>query len=107
MNILGNKIIINNKELLFDKNILEAAEYKSKIIVVLDTNEIDNVFCYSYNSELLWKMDSSEITNVGTEKEPCIGVRIVNENCVVFDFFGRRYVLNTENGKVEKGETFK
>ncbi|SEQ14338.1 hypothetical protein SAMN04487977_102621 [Treponema bryantii] len=107
MNILGNKIIINNKEFLFDKKILEAIEYKSKLILVLDTNEIDNVFCYSFNSELLWRMDSSKIKNVGSEKEPCIGIRIVNDKCVVFDFFGRRYVLNTENGKVERGETFR
>ena len=104
MIIRGNKIFLNNNELEFDKNVLEAIEYQSKIIVVLDSNEIDNVFCYSFDAKMLWKMDSSEITNVGTDKDPCIGVRLVDEKCVAFDFFGRKYILIIDNGKVEKGE---
>lgn len=107
MIILEKKIILNNKEFFFAYNILEAIEYKSKLIVVLDTNEIDNIFCYSLNAELLWKMDSSGITSVGSEKEPCIGIRLVDEKCVGFDFFGRKYILNEENGKVESGETIR
>lgn len=58
MIIRGNKISLNNNELEFDKNVLEAIEYQSKIIVVLASNEIDNVFCYSFDAKMLWKMDS-------------------------------------------------
>lgn len=107
MIINGNKVVLNNKEFVFENNILEAIEFESKLIVVFDINKIDNVFCYSLNLELLWKMDSSQIKNVGTEKEPCIGVRLIDGKCVAFDFSGRRYIINIANGKVEEGETFR
>lgn len=96
-----NKILINDKEYTFKNNILEAVSIESKLIIVFDTNEdegYDNVYCYDNNQTQLWRIQPVQKKIGGTSRVPYVGVNIKDKICRVVDFFGRRFIVNIDNG---------
>ena len=96
-----NKILINDKEYTFKNNILEAVSIGEKLIIVFDTDEdggYDNVYCYDYNQTKLWRIQPVPKKIGGTARVPYVGVNIKDKICRVVDFFGRRFVINIDNG---------
>lgn len=101
--IQNNRLFINDHCLQFRNKIIEAAEHEGKVIVVFETDEdggYDNVFCYTPESNLLWRIKQAPAEIGGTARSPYVGVEIVEGNCRVIDFFGRRFVVNIENGEI-------
>lgn len=101
--VLGNRIIFEGRKIQFDNNIFEAIEYDGKIVVVFDTEEddgYDNVFCYTLEKELIWRIKPVPVKIGGTARTPYVGVDITNGNCRIIDFFGRRFLINIENGEI-------
>lgn len=101
--IKSNKILLRGKELHFNKKIMEAAEYDGKVVIVFETNEdsgYDNVFCYTLDLQLLWRIKQVPVSIGGTARSPYVGVDIIDGDCRVIDFYGRRFRVNIENGEV-------
>ena len=103
MEIKHNKILLGDKTLQFNNKIIEAVEYGNKIMIVFDTDEdggYDNVFCYTSDSRLLWRISPAPIDIGGTARSPYVGVDVIDGNCRVIDFFGRRFLVDMENGQI-------
>lgn len=101
--IQNNKILLDGKELQFDNKIIEAAEYEGKVVIVFETDEdggYDNVFCYTQDLQLLWRIKPEPVAIGGTARSPYVGVDIVEGNCRAIDFYGRRFKVNLENGEI-------
>lgn len=103
MEIQHNKILLEGKTLQFNNRIIEAVEYGGKVVVVFDTDEddgYDNVFCYTLDSKLLWRISPAPIDIGGTARSPYVGVDVIDGNCRAIDFFGRRFLVDMENGQI-------
>lgn len=103
MEIQHNKILLEGKTLQFNNKIIEAVEYGGKVVVVFDTDEdggYDNVFCYTLDSKLLWRINPAPIDIGGTARSPYVGVDVIDGNCRTIDFFGRRFLVDMENGQI-------
>ena len=103
MEVLGNRVIVEGGAIQFDNNIFEAAECDGKIIVVFDTDEdagYDNVYCYTLEKKLIWRIKPVPVKIGGTARTPYVGVDIVNGKCRIIDFFGRRFIINIETGEI-------
>lgn len=101
--IQNNKILSDGKEWQFDNKIIEAAEHEGKVVIVFETDEdggYDNVFCYTLDSHLHWRIKPAPVVIGGTVRSPYVGVDIVDGNCRVIDFYGRRFMVNLENGEI-------
>ncbi len=96
----GRKIITNTGELLFEKNVIEAVEENDIIVIVFDTDEYRNVYCYTINNQLLWQIEKVPVEIGGTRECTYVGVSLNNGVCRVIDFFGRSFVVDITNGKV-------
>ncbi len=103
MEIQNNKVLVKGKTLQFTNRIIEAVEYCGKVVIVFDTDEdggYDNVFCYNLDSKLLWRIKPAPIEIGGTARSPYVGVDVIDGNCRAIDFFGRRFLVDIETGKI-------
>ena len=103
MKIQHNKILLEGKTLQFDNKIIEAVEYAGKVVVVFETDEdggYDNIFCYTLDSELLWRIKQAPINIGGTARSPYVGVDMIDGKCRAIDFFGRRFWVDMKNGQI-------
>lgn len=101
--IENNKILLDGKELQFNNKIIEAVEYEEKVVIVFETDEDDgynNVFCYTLDLQLLWRIKPAPVAVGGTARSPYVGIDIVDGNCRAIDFYGRRFLVNIENGEI-------
>ena len=101
--VKDNRIIADEKILQFNTKIMEAVECCGTVIVVFETDEdggYDNVFCYTLDSKLLWRIKPAPIEIGGTARSPYVGVDILNGKCRVVDFFGRRFEVDVKNGEI-------
>ncbi len=76
---------------------------KEKVVIVFETDEdggYDNVFCYTQDLQLLWRIKPAPVAIGGTARSPYVGVDIVEGNCRAIDFYGRRFKVNLENGEI-------
>ena len=46
----------------------------------------DNVFCYTLDLQLLWRIKPAPVAIGGTARSPYVGVDIVDGNCRAIDF---------------------
>lgn len=103
MEIQHNKILLEGKVLQFNNKIIEAAEHVGKVVVVFETDEdggYDNIFCYTLDSKLLWRIKQAPMDIGGTARCPYVGVDVIDGKCRAIDFFGRRFLVDMENGQI-------
>lgn len=101
--IQNKKILLDGKELQFNNRIIEAAEHEGKVVIVFETDEdggYDNVFCYTLDLRLLWRIKPAPVAIGGTARSPYVGVDIVDGDGRVIDFYGRRFLVNIQNGEI-------
>lgn len=53
----------------------------------------DNVFCYTLEKELVWRIKPAPIAIGGTVRTPYVGIDIKGDNCRAIDFFAEDFVL--------------
>lgn len=105
LEISNSTIVLNGERLQFSNNIYEAAEYDDKLVIVFDTDKtedeeyFDNVFCYTKEKQLLWRVKPAPAWMAGTARSRHVGVSIINHECYVTDFCGRQFLLDMQNGK--------
>ncbi len=107
--IKDKEIIINNMVISIPYNIEQNREYvllNDRIIIVYDIKEFNgknNVACYSLNGELLWNIKKPDKKQFGRIQDSLyVGIRLKNNECRVIDFYGRSFLLNTENGSLSE-----
>jgi len=105
ISIDGKKITINDVIISLPYKIEQNKEYvllKDRIIIVYDIDEFqgkNNVACYSLNGELIWNIKKPSKKDAGIMQDSIyVGVSLINNECRVIDFYGRNFLLNTEDG---------
>ena len=103
LEIQHDKVMLEDKVLQFNKIIIEAAEYDGKVVVVFETDEddgYDNIFCYTIDSKLLWRIKQTPVDIGGTARCQYVGVDVTNGKCRAIDYYGRRFLVDMENGQI-------
>ncbi len=97
-----NVITIDGEEISFDQNILEAIETQNVIVVVTaPINGInDNVFGISLSSDEIWTIQSYSKLNPSFSQTPYVGISILDENVIVTDFCGCKFVIDPITGNI-------
>ncbi|TDW16250.1 hypothetical protein EDD63_12614 [Breznakia blatticola] len=115
-NVEENKIIINNIEIYMDYPIKDIKELRDKIFILLDiprgiklTEKEDcNILCYNSSGIFQWRISSSLPKGIESkELIPYISIDIQEGNLYGFDFWGRKFHIDTFNGNLLDFKTFK
>jgi len=106
-----NILKIKEKNISFQYDIYQAIEYLGNIFVLLDipmnipitSDELNNMFCYDMTGKIIWQVKNSYKVN-GVETAltlSCIGLTEKSELFAI-DYLGRQFLINRENGTIEK-----
>lgn len=69
--------------------------------VELGPEELNNILCYDENGEMCWQIsDILPPSIVSKEQIPYVAIQIMNGKLYATDFWGRKFNVNTENGKL-------
>lgn len=67
----------------------------------LGLKELNNIICYNIRGQLIWRIDDklpSQITS--DEQTPYVAIQIQDNILKATDFFGRRFHINVEDGRL-------
>lgn len=101
--INGKEIYWNDLHFTFEDEIKEAVEYRDKLIVMFVISQrykYDNVLCYNKGKMLIWRIKPVPEPIGGTAKAQYVGISTNNRECRLVDFFGRSFLVNTDNGNI-------
>ena len=69
--------------------------------VELGTEELNNILCYDENGKMLWRISDKLPSNiVSKEQIPYVVIQILNGKLYATDFWGRKFNVDAENGKL-------
>lgn len=104
INIENNKVYCDGHTFIFKHGILDAELVNKKLLIVFNPHEPgyskDNIYCFSLNQDLLWKISKPPTEMVGTMQLPYIGISISDGVYGAVDFYGRRFIFDIETGKI-------
>ncbi|WP_332651877.1 hypothetical protein [Lysinibacillus sp. 54212] len=99
--INNNKLIINTKEVVFDKKIQEIKTVNGVIIVLLTMDgSLDNVYGINHNGDVLWKIQEPDKSLIGNNRYPYVGLSVHDNQVSAIDFYGRRLYIDVKNGEI-------
>ncbi|MFB5087063.1 hypothetical protein PGC35_07575 [Psychrobacillus sp. PGGUH221] len=99
--INDNKLIIDKKEVFFEKKILEVKIVNEIIVVLLAIDgSLDNVYGINQNGDLLWKIQEPNKEIIGKNRFPYVGLSERDNKLGVIDFYGRRLYIDINNGEI-------
>ena len=69
--------------------------------VELGVEELNNILCYDGNGKICWRI-SNELPSsiICKEQIPYVTIQIVNGKLYATDFWGRKFNVDAENGKL-------
>ena len=80
-------------------------KYEEKYIVLLsipfDCNEINNIYCFDTQAELVWQSEDLSILYPKLNNLPYEHMGIKDGAIYATDFYGRKYKINIDTGKIE------
>lgn len=99
----NNEIVIDGKRIGFNYKIRYVKEVNDILIVLLeipnDSVYLNNVFGINKIGEIKWRIHTiSEIAPIKNQL-PFENLMVNGDNVCVSDFYGRRFLLNTDNGE--------
>lgn len=112
---MDNIIKINKNELRIDKNIIKFSydirEIKivdNQVIVLLsipyNVDETSNIYAVSLDCKIIWKVEN---LNTNGNSLPFDNMFLSNGVLTATDFYGRRFFINTTNGRIERKDIVK
>lgn len=114
--IENNRIIINNTEIYMNYDIKTVKYLDNKIFILLDIpkgiklteKENCNIFSYDDHGEFLWQVSPSLPKEIkSTDLIPYIDIDIQDEKLYGFDFWGRKFHIDINNGKLLDFKVFR
>lgn len=97
-----NILNINDKKIALDFDILEIREINGIVLVVTIPQDkvLDNLFGITINTGEMWKVQKLSEVYPSFSQTPYVGVSILNNEILVTDFCGCRFIVNSINGKI-------
>ena len=103
-NISWNKnvININGKMITMDYDILEVRELNDVVLIVTipEDKVLDNLFGVFMNTGEMWRVQKLSEIYPGFSQTPYVGISIIDNEVLVTDFCGCRFIINPINGKI-------
>lgn len=101
-----NKLLINNKFVEFSYLIKDAQLLIDRVIVLLaiptNNETIDNLYSVDKNGNIIWQSQSLKEIYPTEKLLPYEEIMISNNEIKAIDFYGRRYFIDSKNGKITK-----
>ncbi|MFC6335079.1 hypothetical protein ACFP56_20805 [Paenibacillus septentrionalis] len=100
----ANELVVNQTKIVFDHNIRYVKEVDETLIVLLEipnnVTYLNNVFGINEIGEIKWRIQS--VSDVFPLKNPLPfeNLMVKGTDVYVSDFYGRRFLFNTTNGKL-------
>lgn len=106
-----NELSIDSKIIKFNYDIRDTKVDNNQVIVLLsipfNVDEIDNIYAVSLDCKINWKVESLSIINPNGNNLAYENMFLNNDELTATDFYGRRYFINTTNGKISKKDIVK
>ena len=100
----GNILIIGEKSRQFAHLIRDVKLCEDKIIVLLEIpfsdDEINNLYAVNEKCEIVWQAEKLEKLYANQVLLPYEQMVIADNIIIVSDFYGRRYYINSNDGKI-------
>lgn len=107
----ANELSIDGKIIKFNYDIRDTKVDNNQVIVLLsipfNVDEIDNIYAVSLDCKINWKVESLSIINPNGNNLPYENMFLNNDELTATDFYGRRYFINTTDGKILKKDIVK
>jgi hypothetical protein len=115
----SNVVVINEKEIVFKYPILSIYVNKDRIYVlvyahenerikIIPKDDLNNVFCYDDNANFLWQIKAPHFKEFPKYEQYIISVvKIIGDKLYAFDWMGRCFDVNQENGELMSFTTTK
>ena len=104
----GNILSIGHTKITLKYPIKQVESISEKYIVLLKiprvelgAEELNNVLCYDDNGGMCWRI-SDELPSIIASKEqiPYVAIQVIDEKLYATDFWGRKFNVDVENGKL-------
>ena len=110
--ILDKKLLIMDKSISFQYKIADVIVLEDKVIVMLEipTNEnfLENIYAVSPYCEIIWQVQPiKDFDSKILEVLPYENLFYNNEKLSASDFYGRKYDIDVENGKIKSFQVSK
>lgn len=98
-------LVVNEKKLFFDYNIRKVEVLEELLIILLgvpfDVSYLDNVFAVTKEGDIAWRVQSLGEVYPMENRLPYEHMNIDEfKQIVVSDFYGRRFFINPQDGKI-------
>jgi hypothetical protein len=98
----GKTIWVNEKQYIFEYEIIDARELYGTVFVVTDPvkSEIENLYGINPSSGDIWTVQSMNEVYPRVIPTSYVGVGLLDSQVLGIDFMGRRLVIDPQNGKI-------
>lgn len=110
--INNNILILNGKEIKFNHNVRQFKTIGDDVVVLLaipyNDNTLDNIYCYMANGIIRWQVQP--IKDAFPEMKqvfPFEQMSVIDGELSASDFYGRRFFIDVQNGKITKKDVVK
>lgn len=100
-----NILTLNNKKIKFSHDIRQFKTLENDIVVLLsipgNDNTLDNIYCYSNTGIIKWQVQPLKDAFPELKQVfPFEQMSIIDDKISATDFYGRRFIINPEDGKI-------
>ena len=104
----GNTLTIGHTKITVKYPINKIEKINGKYIVLLKiprvelgVDELNNILCYDEQGRMRWQISDKLPSNiVSKEQIPYIAIQVIDGKLYATDFWGRKFNVDTENGKL-------
>lgn len=116
ISINENTVTIENNRIELPYPIKSVKEMENKYIlllkiptrITLGEEELCNVLCYRVDGKFMWRIDKILPSFIeSSDRVPYIAIDVFEQSLKATDFMGRRFEIDTENGKLLNVEIVK
>lgn len=108
VSIDGNILSIGDIKITAKYPIKQVESINGKYVVLLKiprvelgTEELNNILCYDENGKMSWQISDKLPPNIiSKEQIPYVAIQIVSGKLYATDFWGRKFNVDEENGKL-------
>lgn len=106
--IENNILNIGNTKIITKYPIKKIEKVNGKYVILLKIphvelgmEELNNILCYSEKGEMCWQISNKLPPNITCKEQiPYVAIQVMEGKLYATDFWGRKFNVDTENGKL-------
>jgi len=104
----GNILCIGDTKITVKYPIKKIERINDKYIVLLKiprvelgVEELNNILCYDEKGKLCWRISDQLLLNIVSKQQiPYVAIQVLDGELYATDFWGRKFNVDVENGKL-------